>query len=133
MIEEPLQLSIKILDKEYRIACEFHEQDDLKASARLLDNRMRDIRQTGRVIGTDRIAVMAALNIAYDLIQLQRARSSPEGDLTRRLQQLQNRVQSALAGDADDEPTAQQPAHNPPPSNTEPSVTSSLDAPRERV
>lgn len=126
MIEEPLQLSIKILDKEYRIACEFHEQDDLKASARLLDNRMRDIRQTGRVIGTDRIAVMAALNIAYDLIQLQRARSSPEGDLTRRLQQLQTRVQSALAGEGDEDNTSA-------PGNPETSSTSSLDASRERV
>ena len=125
MIEEPLQLSIKILDKEYRIACEFHEQDDLKASARLLDGRMREIRQTGRVIGTDRIAVMAALNIAYDLIQIQRARSGPEGDLTRRLQQLQDRVNHALAGDADDEPAAE----------TDPEIPaqSSLDAPRERV
>ena len=125
MIEEPLQLSIKILDKEYRIACEFHEQDDLKASARLLDGRMREIRQTGRVIGTDRIAVMAALNIAHDLIQVQRARSGPEGELTRRLHQLQERVNHALAGDEDDEPANQ--------SEPETSVQSSLDASRERV
>ena len=125
MIEEPLQLSIKILDKEYRIACEFHEQDDLKASARLLDGRMREIRQTGRVIGTDRIAVMAALNIAYDLIQVQRARSGPEGEMTRRLHQLQERVNHALAGDPDDRSTVQ--------SEPETPVQSSLDAPRERV
>ena len=125
MIEEPLQLTIKILDKEYRIACDFHEQDDLKASARLLDGRMREIRQTGRVIGTDRIAVMAALNIAYDLIQVQRARSGPEGDLTRRLQQLQDRVNHALAGDLEDRVTVQ--------SEPETPVQSSLDAPRERV
>jgi cell division protein ZapA len=125
VIEEPLQLSIKILDKEYRIACEFHEQDDLKASARLLDGRMREIRQTGRVIGTDRIAVMAALNIAYDLIQVQRARSGPEGDLTRRLQQLQDRVNHALAGDADDGQADQAESEIP--------AQSSLDAPRERV
>jgi cell division protein ZapA len=125
VIEEPLQLSIKILDKEYRIACEFHEQDDLKASARLLDGRMREIRQTGRVIGTDRIAVMAALNIAHDLIQIQRARSGPEGDLTRRLQQLQERVNHALAGDPEDRSTVQ--------TEPEPPVPSSLDASRERV
>lgn len=125
MIEEPLQLSIKILDKEYRIACEFHEQDDLKASARLLDGRMREIRQTGRVIGTDRIAVMAALNIAYDLIQVQRARSGPEGDLNRRLRQLQDRVNHALAGDESDEQGAQGEPEIP--------AQSSLDASRERV
>jgi len=125
VIEEPLQLSIKILEKEYRIACEFHEQDDLKASARLLDGRMREIRQTGRVIGTDRIAVMAALNIAHDLIQLQRARASPEGELTRRLHQRQERVNHARAGDADDERVGQ--------NEPETSAQSSLDASRERV
>lgn len=97
MIEEPLQVNIKILDKDYRIACEFHEQEDLRASARLLDSRMREIRQTGRVIGTDRIAVMAALNIAHDLIQLQRARANVNDDSGRRLRELQDRVSSALA------------------------------------
>ncbi|MTW20297.1 cell division protein ZapA [Allochromatium palmeri] len=125
MIEEPLQLSIKILEKEYRIACEFHEQDDLKASARLLDGRMREIRQTGRVIGTDRIAVIAALNIAHDLIQLQRARSGPDGELNRRLHQLQERVNLALA-DPDDEEEAPQ-------AESETPSQSSLDASRERV
>ncbi|QGU33464.1 cell division protein ZapA [Thermochromatium tepidum] len=125
MIEEPLQLTIKILDKEYRIACEFHEQDDLKASARLLDGRMREIRQSGRVVGTDRIAIMAALNIAYDLIQLQRARSSSEGDLTRRLQQLQDRINHALAGGANEETSVQGKSEN--------LGQSGLDAPRERV
>lgn len=127
MIEEPLQLTIKILDKEYRIACEFHEQDDLKASARLLDSRMREIRQTGRVVGTDRIAIMAALNIAYDLIQLQRACAGTENELNRRLQQLQERVNRALAGEPEIEEQegrieGPSPAHQPP-----------LDAPREKV
>jgi cell division protein ZapA len=107
VIEEPLQLSIKILDKEYRIACEFHEQEDLRASARLLDGRMREIRQSGRVIGTDRIAVMAALNIAHDLIQMQRARPAAHDETGRRLRQLQDRVSTALASepplDASDE------------------------------
>nr|WP_155448904.1 cell division protein ZapA [Allochromatium palmeri] len=120
-----MQLSIKILEKEYRIACEFHEQDDLKASARLLDGRMREIRQTGRVIGTDRIAVIAALNIAHDLIQLQRARSGPDGELNRRLHQLQERVNLALA-DPDDEEEAPQ-------AESETPSQSSLDASRERV
>ncbi|NEV63047.1 cell division protein ZapA [Thiorhodococcus minor] len=99
MIEEPLQVSIKILEKEYRIACEYHEQDDLRASARLLDSRMREIRQSGRVIGTDRIAVMAALNIAHDLIQLQRSRVGSDGEPGNRLRQLQERINAALSAD----------------------------------
>jgi cell division protein ZapA len=76
---EAVQVSIRILDKEYRIACEPREQDGLRESARLLDGKMREIRKTGRVIGTDRIAVMAALNIAHDLFQLQRASRSIDG------------------------------------------------------
>lgn len=104
MIEEPLQLNIKILEKEYRIACEFHEQEDLRASARLLDSRMREIRQSGRVIGTDRIAVMAALNIAHDLIQLQRARPNFNEESGRRLRQLQERLSTAIADPALDAP-----------------------------
>ncbi len=99
MSDEPLQVSIKILEKEYRIACAAHEQVDLRASARLLDQRMREIRQHGRVIGTDRIAVMAALNIAHDLIQLQRAQPGLNNDSALRLYELQERVASALADD----------------------------------
>lgn len=104
MSDELLQVSIKILDKDYRIACDPREQEDLKASARLLDHRMREIRQSGRVIGTDRIAVMAALNIAYDLIQLQRARPNVNDDSGRRLRELQERVSLALADELPTEP-----------------------------
>ncbi|MFD2111532.1 cell division protein ZapA [Thiorhodococcus fuscus] len=108
MIEEPLQVSIKILEKEYRIACEYHEQDDLRASARLLDNRMREIRQSGRVIGTDRIAVIAALNIAHDLIQIQRSRPNYGEDTNRRLRQLQDQVNAALITEHDEQHPEQQ-------------------------
>jgi cell division protein ZapA len=98
---EAVQVSIRILDKEYRIACEPREQDGLRESARLLDGKMREIRKTGRVIGTDRIAVMAALNIAHDLFQLQRAsRSIDGGEAEERLSLLQDRVEQALAGEA---------------------------------
>jgi cell division protein ZapA len=97
--DEPIQVSIRILDKDYRIACEPHEQEGLRESARLLDGRMREIRQTGRVIGTDRIAVMAALNIAHDLIQLQKVAPIDEVEIERRLRHLQVRVSEALATD----------------------------------
>ncbi|MCG6896097.1 MAG: cell division protein ZapA [Thiocapsa sp.] len=101
MNEEPIQVNIRILDKDYRIACEPHEQEGLHESARLLDGKMREIRQTGRVIGTDRIAVMAALNIAHDLVQLQKVHSGAEedGETTRRLRHLQERVSQTLAAE----------------------------------
>ncbi|WP_295393254.1 cell division protein ZapA [uncultured Thiodictyon sp.] len=99
MNDEPVGVTIKVLDKDYRIACPSDEQDDLLASARLLDVRMREIRQTGRVIGTDRIAVLAALNIAAELLQLQRSQGGADPRVTRRLGRLQERVGEALSGE----------------------------------
>ncbi len=100
MSEEPVGVTIKVLDKDYRIACPPHEQEGLMASARLLDGRMREIRQTGRVIGSDRIAVLAALNLAHELVQLQRGQGGQDTETTRRLSQIQERVAAALSGEA---------------------------------
>ena len=100
MSAEPLAVNIKILDKDYRVACQPEEQDELLASARLLDTRMRDIRQAGRVIGSDRIAVLAALNIAHELIQLQKARGGEDSDTVRRLRRLEERVTEVVSAEA---------------------------------
>jgi cell division protein ZapA len=63
-------IKVQILGKEYPISCPEDEQHDLLISARFLDEKMRQIRNTGRVTGTERIAVMAALNIAHELLQI---------------------------------------------------------------
>ena len=60
---------VSILDKEYQVACPPEQEDQLLGSAKYLDKRMRDIRDTGKVIGLERIAVMAALNISHELLQ----------------------------------------------------------------
>ena len=99
MSEEPVGVTIKVLEKDYRIACPPHEQEELMASARLLDGRMREIRQTGRVIGSDRIAVLAALNLAHELVQLQRGHGGQDTETTRRLGELQERVAAALSAE----------------------------------
>lgn len=62
-------IKVQILGKEYPISCPQDEQHDLLVAARYLDEKMRHIRDTGRIIGTERIAVMAALNIAHELLQ----------------------------------------------------------------
>ncbi|CAL1239052.1 cell division protein ZapA [Candidatus Methylocalor cossyra] len=70
IMNEPNPLiKVQILGKEYPIACPEEEQHDLLVAARYLDEKMRQIRNTGRVIGSERIAVMAALNIAHELLQ----------------------------------------------------------------
>jgi cell division protein ZapA len=100
MSHEPVPVTVRILDKEYRVGCEPDEQEGLIQSARMLDRHMREIRQTGRVIGTDRIAVMAALNIAHELIQLQRRGEgegqAPDPEAERRLAALQERLADAV-------------------------------------
>ncbi len=97
MSQEPTPVTVRILDKEYLVACGPDEKESLLDSARMLDQRMREIRQTGRVIGTDRIAVMAALNIAYELLKLQQSQTRGQQDLDRRLEELQERLGDALA------------------------------------
>ena len=64
---------VKILDKEYQVACPREERQALVESAQLLDERMKAIRGTGAVIGLERIAVMAALNLSHELLQAKTA------------------------------------------------------------
>ena len=61
-------LVVSILDREFRVSCPPEEQQHLLDSAEVLDQRMREIRDTGRVIGVDRIAMMAALNLTSELL-----------------------------------------------------------------
>ena len=61
-------LSIKILEKEYRVACPAEEKEKLLASAHMLNEKLNEIKNKGSVIGTERIAVMAALNMSHELL-----------------------------------------------------------------
>lgn len=66
---QPHTVTVKILDKEYQVACPEEQEAELIISAKYLDKQMRGIRDSGKVIGIERIAVMAALNISYELLQ----------------------------------------------------------------
>ena len=68
MSNETSTLEVFILDKSYRINCPESEQDSLRASAAYLDRKMREIRSSGKIIGLERIAVVAALNISHELL-----------------------------------------------------------------
>ena len=88
-------VSVRILDREYTVGCEPDERDSLQAAARLLDARMREIRGGNRVAALDRVAVLAALNLAHELQQLrddaerqQREMSRTLGEVHRRLDDL---------------------------------------------
>lgn len=90
------QVSVRILDKEYQVACPASERTDLLDSAEVLNSKMREIRDNGRIIGLDRIAVMAALNMANDLLHAQERDKTLEDDISTRLKLISDRVGSVL-------------------------------------
>ncbi|MFK8329044.1 cell division protein ZapA [Pseudomonas sp. BJa5] len=95
-------VTVQILDKEYSIICPPEERSNLISAARYLDGKMREIRSGGKVIGADRIAVMAALNITHDLLHKQDRPEVPASGATReQVRDLLERVDQALADDAD--------------------------------
>jgi cell division protein ZapA len=89
-------VSVHILDKEYRIACPPEEHEELLRSANYLSKKMKEIRDSGKVIGTDRIAVMAALNISHDLLKAQSETEVNSSTLGSRIRNLQNKIDAAL-------------------------------------
>jgi cell division protein ZapA len=96
MTENFAQVSVRILDKEYQVACPVDERTELLDSAEVLNAKMREIRDSGRVVGLDRIAVIAALNMANDLLQAQARDRLLDGDLSDRLKLITDRVENAL-------------------------------------
>ena len=98
MTQQLAQVSVRILDKEYQVACPAEERTDLLDSAEILNNKMREIRDSGRIVGLDRIAVMAALNMANDLMHAQAKDEQLEGNYSERLKSINERVDSVLSG-----------------------------------
>lgn len=96
---QPNTATVHILDKEYCIACPAEERSNLESAARYLDSRMRDIRSSGKVVGADRIAVMAALNIAHELLHKQQYLDAQASTAQNQVRDLLERVENALAAD----------------------------------
>jgi cell division protein ZapA len=104
MDDQATTLDVSILGREYRVGCKQSERDELLLAVQLLDRRMREIRDSGKIAGTERIAVMAALNIAHELLQ---ARTGHVGAATsasfdsagvrRRISAMQSAIDRAMA------------------------------------
>ena len=92
MSQTPTTVEVRILDKEYLVACPQEEQEALLRAARHLDTKMRDIRSSGKVFGTERIAVMAALNITHELLE----RDTMSDATSSILRAMDNRLDEAL-------------------------------------
>ena len=102
-------VTIRILEKEYHVACPAEEKAALLESAELLNGKMREIRDSGKIAGAERIAVMAALNLAHDLLRERHApRAGPsaamppatidDNALRRRIVSMQSAIDQVLAG-----------------------------------
>ena len=96
MTTDASRVSVRILEKEYHVACPAEERAALLDSAEYLNRKMREIRDSGKVVGLDRIAVMAALNITNDLLLSRGRDEGADTDFALRLKTLRERVESAL-------------------------------------
>lgn len=96
MSENMTQVSVRILEKEYQISCPIEARTDLLNSAAMLNGKMREIRDSGKVIGLDRIAVMAALNMANELLKVRGRDEEIETSLGNRLKSMRERVEVAV-------------------------------------
>jgi cell division protein ZapA len=96
MSQEPARVSVRIMEKEYVVACPYEERSALLDAAEFLNARMREIRDSGKVIGLDRIAVMAALNLAHEFLKGRERESKLDGGTGQRVRALRERVEGAL-------------------------------------
>jgi cell division protein ZapA len=94
-VSQPNTVTVKILDKDYQVACPEEQKSELAASAKYLDKQMRNIRDTGKVIGLERIAVMAALNISFELLQASQ-QSEPDQSQGAAVKHLNSKLDDAL-------------------------------------
>lgn len=89
-MSEPV--SVKILDREFTVGCEPDERDKLMAAAHLLDARMREVRGSNRMAALDRVAVLTALNLAAELLQIKQEDGSQDHAIVRTLGEMNRKL-----------------------------------------
>jgi cell division protein ZapA len=97
MAESAKTIEISILGRDYKIACEEGERAALMEAVAFLDAKMGEIKKAGKVSGTDRIAVMAALNIAHELLSLKLGNGFDLGQAKRRISSIEAKLDAAIA------------------------------------
>ena len=106
--DAPVTLDVSLLGREYKVTCREAERAQLLDAVAFLDRRMREIRDAGKIAGSERIAVMAALNIAHDLLRARGNSRSPRSEpaapaiddtaARRRIAAMHTAIDQALAG-----------------------------------
>ena len=90
-------LEIRILDRELRVACPDEERGELLDAVAYLDKKMREIRDAGKIVSVERIALMAALNITHELLSVKIGRGFDLADFKRRMSAMETAINEALA------------------------------------
>jgi len=93
-------IEVKIIERSYVVGCPEDKQGDLIDSAKYLDRKMREIRDSGKVIGTERIAIMAALNIAYEMLHENKENTNSSDQIKRINEKLSAAIQALRQDDS---------------------------------
>ncbi len=96
MTEEPVTVTVKLLDREFLVGCQPDEREGLLAAMTYLDRKMREIRHASRSPGYDRVAVLAALSITHELLMLQRSQNELSGSIGENIAMLRRKLEGAL-------------------------------------
>lgn len=94
------QVTVRILDRDYHVACPPEERESLHRAADLLSQQMAEVRDSGRVVGMDRIAVMVALNLAHQYLEAENGGSRAVGDALERVRSMRLRLAGVDGGGA---------------------------------
>ncbi len=97
MSEKTKALDVNIMGRNYRVTCADEEREALLAAVAYVDNKMTEIKAAGKVAGTERIAVMAALNIANELLSVKLGSGFDIAELKRRMNLVQSKLDQALS------------------------------------
>ena len=94
---DPKTVEVTLLGRSYRVACDDNEREALMQAVAYLDAKMNEIRKAGQVMGAERIAVMAALNVAHELLSVRLGTGFDVGQAKRRLLALESQIDAAIA------------------------------------
>jgi cell division protein ZapA len=94
---EPKTVEVNLLGRSYRVACDDDEREALMQAVAYLDAKMNEIRKAGKVMGAERIAVMAALNVAHELLSVKLGAGFDMGTAKSRLSSIESQIDAAIA------------------------------------
>lgn len=89
-------VNVHILDKEYLISCNDSEREQLHTAVTFLNMKMKEVKDSGKVIGSERVAVMTALNIAHELLAYKRQNADYTDSVDKMIERLRNKLDQAL-------------------------------------